>query len=299
MDKKVIAILAAAAVIVVVAAILIGVGMSGNNNNSDTSYTVTYDANGGNIDGEKTYSQSMKEFRSIAARYDEHKFDGWYLDKECKGTKMNDGDKLTKDITVYAKWGCTVTIEGGSIGRDNILSIECKDGAHDIAFASFTDSYDLPDSGKTRIVTNTGVTECSVVKNSENEDCLKFMFGDEALFTMIDLTGADSVTYGLNGAQGYIEFTYNRNVSLFAVIGEIKVRYDASPGYFDGDADKHVKVYGGSFNIVDTDTLNLTSTGGGTFVGWFTKSEGGDKYEVGTVIVPMTEMKLYAHYAPV
>lgn len=81
--------------------------------------TVTFDANGGTINGESTYDLVIDSGNTIdendipEAAYFGHTFDGWYYDDELTDP-FDIEDEITDDITLYAKW-----IEGNPVARVN------------------------------------------------------------------------------------------------------------------------------------------------------------------------------------
>lgn len=78
-------------------------GGGGGGGSVTTSYTVTFDTQGGSkIDSIKVKRNSVVD-EPEAPTKDGYTFEGWYTDKEC--TEAYDFDtKVTKNITLYAKW---------------------------------------------------------------------------------------------------------------------------------------------------------------------------------------------------
>lgn len=88
--------------------------------------TVTFDANGGTINGESTYDLIVDTGTTIdsndypTAVYLEHSFIGWYTDQELT-EPFDETEPITGDITLYASWefGNYVALVNG-IGYDTL-----------------------------------------------------------------------------------------------------------------------------------------------------------------------------------
>lgn len=110
------------------------------------TFTITFDANGGNIVGNTTISKNYKEniieSECPKCEREDYAFGGWYIDKEC--TKLLESVK--NDMTLYARWiesSVTITVKfetdreisfndkyvkyGESLG-DNLPSVEDRNG---------------------------------------------------------------------------------------------------------------------------------------------------------------------------
>ncbi|MBQ5905542.1 MAG: InlB B-repeat-containing protein, partial [Clostridia bacterium] len=75
-------------------------------------YDVTFDANGGTINGDNTYTETdeyyVPDTDFYVPTFGEHTFKGWYKDPEFKEPAVKN-ELLTKDITLYAKWDQILT----------------------------------------------------------------------------------------------------------------------------------------------------------------------------------------------
>lgn len=68
-----------------------------------TQYTVTFETNGGNKTDSVKVNKNGTLSKPTEPTKDGYIFDGWYSDKECK-TAYDFGTKVTKSMTLYAKW---------------------------------------------------------------------------------------------------------------------------------------------------------------------------------------------------
>lgn len=81
--------------------------------------TVTFNANGGTINGENTFDVLVDGGEAIdvndipTAIYADHTFDGWYMDAQLT-IPFDETEEITEDITVYAAW-----IQGNPVARVN------------------------------------------------------------------------------------------------------------------------------------------------------------------------------------
>ena len=89
-------------------------------------YDVTFDAQGGTIKDEATYTEKNQYYIPALDNYipvmEGHNFQGWYLDKECT-IIATEGVLLTKDVTLYAEWDRvltgTIIVDGYYMDDDN------------------------------------------------------------------------------------------------------------------------------------------------------------------------------------
>ncbi len=75
-------------------------------------YDVTFDANGGEINGGNRYTEQdeyyVPDTDAFVPTYGEHTFKGWYKDPEFKEPVVK-GELLTENVTFYAKWDQILT----------------------------------------------------------------------------------------------------------------------------------------------------------------------------------------------
>jgi uncharacterized repeat protein (TIGR02543 family) len=75
-------------------------------------YDVTFDANGGTINGGNTYTETdeyyVPDTDLYVPTFGEHTFQGWYKDPEFKEPAVKN-ELLTENITLYAKWDQILT----------------------------------------------------------------------------------------------------------------------------------------------------------------------------------------------
>ncbi|MBS7331962.1 MAG: S-layer homology domain-containing protein, partial [Eubacteriales bacterium] len=80
-----------------------GGGGGGGGSSAATTYTVTFETNGGNkIDSVKVSKNGTLSEPAVPTK-DGYTFDGWYTDKALK-TAYDFSAKVTKNFTLYAKW---------------------------------------------------------------------------------------------------------------------------------------------------------------------------------------------------
>ena len=75
-------------------------------------YDVTFDANGGEIKGGSTYTETdeyyVPDTDNYVPTFNDHTFMGWYKDPEFKEPAVS-GELLKEDVTFYAKWDQILT----------------------------------------------------------------------------------------------------------------------------------------------------------------------------------------------
>lgn len=75
---------------------------------ADSTFKVTFDANGGVLEGSATISkksgQTIEESELPKAAKDGYDFLGWFLNSDASGDAVTFPYKVTKDITLYAGW---------------------------------------------------------------------------------------------------------------------------------------------------------------------------------------------------
>jgi uncharacterized repeat protein (TIGR02543 family) len=72
-------------------------------------YTITFNLDGGNIDGVTTAQTRNASYNSTVANTptptrNRYNFDGWYTEQNGGGTRFTASTPVTADATVYAKW---------------------------------------------------------------------------------------------------------------------------------------------------------------------------------------------------
>ena len=122
--------------------------------------TVTFDANGGTIDGENTFDlivytgSKIEEDDFPEAVYPDYVFDGWFTDS-LLNEPFDEKKPITDDITLYASW-----ITGNQVARVNGVGYDTLDAA--IAA--------VPTSGvKTRVIILRDITLSTTVTIPSNK----------------------------------------------------------------------------------------------------------------------------------
>ena len=91
-------------------------------------YNVTFDANGGTINGGNTYIETEEYYvpdtNNYVPTFGEHTFMGWYKDPEFKEPAVS-GELLKENVTFYAKWEIgtyeiTLDLQQGTGGTQTI-----------------------------------------------------------------------------------------------------------------------------------------------------------------------------------
>lgn len=296
MNNKLIGIIVG--VVAAVIAIFLIVGMVAPQDSTNSDHKVTYDGNGGLVNGQTQYTYNEANFvDTVKAEWSGHAFNGWYSDKACT-TKMVSGTKINSDITVYAGWTVDYKMyaTSTSIKGPGAFSVVTKTG--NVAVQSAI-NYSLPDSGTTRIVSTLG-SNFEVIEDSSKVKCLKFIYNSRSYYALAEFSGiTGSVKIGVEGggASGYFEFSYNSDVTLsYFKEGNYGLGYSPNGGTIKGSAGNFF-VYN-DFTCKSDTFLELEPPAGKTFAGWYTQEEGGTKVEVGTT-VPFDSSKVvmvYAHY---
>lgn len=84
-------------------------------------YTVTFDSRGGTaVDSQSVSYEGTVERPADPTRGQYHIFGGWYKESRCEHEWDFDNDKVTGDITLYAKWTCDepLVVTGGTEDTD-------------------------------------------------------------------------------------------------------------------------------------------------------------------------------------
>jgi uncharacterized repeat protein (TIGR02543 family) len=77
---------------------------TGNDSDSTTTYTVTFDSNGGSPVDAKTVDSGETITLPAEPTKSDHSFGGWFIDNSIFATAFTASTAVTADITVYAKW---------------------------------------------------------------------------------------------------------------------------------------------------------------------------------------------------
>lgn len=109
MNRKILIIVLAA--ILVAAIIVTVVVVVCTSNKSDAAYTVTFDSNGGTaVDSLVDVAHNSRISEPSAPTRLGYVFDGWYKQKELADKWRFNRDRVTADITLYAKWNYAATL---------------------------------------------------------------------------------------------------------------------------------------------------------------------------------------------
>lgn len=78
-----------------------------------TKYTVTFDSKGGSAVEAQAGEPGFTPTRPADPARDGYGFEGWFTDSACK-TAYDFSTPVDHNLTLYAKWGYSVTLDGGS-----------------------------------------------------------------------------------------------------------------------------------------------------------------------------------------
>ena len=295
------------------------------------SYTVTFDANGG-----ETANPASKEvtfdaaYGELAATSREgYTFDGWF-------TQAEGGTEVTKETTVttadnhtlYAHWTAnkyTVTFDAnGGTAADPASKEVTFDAAYGELAATSREGYTF-DGWFTQAEGGTEVTKETTVTTADNHTLYAHWTANKY-----------TVTFDANG--GTAADPASKEVTFDAAYGELATT--SREGYtFDGwftekvggtkvesatvvtTANNHTlyahwtaNKYTVTFNANGGETANpenkevtfdaaygelaATSRKGYTFAGWFTQAEGGTEVKAETIVKTAGNHTLYAHWTP-
>ena len=93
-------------------------------------YDVTFDANGGEINGGNTFTEEdeyyVPDVNNYVPTFEGHEFGGWYKDTDFKEPAVS-GELLTGNITLYAKWDQILTgyvkVAGSYLQGDKMVDV--------------------------------------------------------------------------------------------------------------------------------------------------------------------------------
>ncbi len=137
-------------------------------------YNVTFDAQGGKVNGKDTdtareqyYVPSFDVYEPVMQ---DHNFLGWYLDKECT-ISAKEGVLLTQDITLYAEWDKVLT---GTLVVDGYLDSEHKVNDSDRATHALVELEEITPDGTYNIAGQTVEIDWSNNQHFSNPAPYKF-----------------------------------------------------------------------------------------------------------------------------
>ncbi|MBO5711487.1 MAG: InlB B-repeat-containing protein, partial [Acholeplasmatales bacterium] len=76
---------------------------------SAITYTISFVTNGGTNVNDMVFTAQENTYAPTEPSYEGYEFEGWYIDEGLK-TKFSFGSKLTKNVTLYAKWSVKVVL---------------------------------------------------------------------------------------------------------------------------------------------------------------------------------------------
>lgn len=110
-------------------------------------YDVTFDTQGGTVNGKDkdiaVGQYYIPSFDGYVPTMENHKFLGWYLDKECT-ISAKEGELLTEDITLYAEWDRVLT---GTLIVDGYLDSEHRVNDSDRATHALIELEEITSDG--------------------------------------------------------------------------------------------------------------------------------------------------------
>lgn len=278
------------------------------------NYTVTFETNGGDkIDSYKTglISESPNTSRT------NYLFDGWYLNSDYSGERVNFPFTVSKPTTFYAKWLPTYIVNFYTNGGSEISSFRAavisekpkseRNGYSLIGWykdAGLTEPVEFPlqliadislyakwqevhtvsfeTNGGTAIPSvTTGYIESSPVTTKND-------YGFKGWYTDSEFSDSCKVTFPL---------TVNSDMTLYAKWGAVSytVTY-YSNGAASGAVPASSSVEKGSVYTVLGNTGNL-SKAGYAFTSWNTRADGiGSSYSAGSTITVTGDISLYAQW---
>lgn len=278
------------------------------------NYTVTFETNGGDkIDSYKTglISESPNTSRT------NYLFDGWYLNSDFSGERVNFPFTVSKPTTFYAKWLPTYIVNFYTNGGSEISSFRAavisekpkseRNGYSLIGWykdAGLTEPVNFPlqliadislyakwqevhtvsfeTNGGTAIPSvTTGYIESSPVTTKND-------YGFKGWYTDSEFSDSCKVTFPL---------TVNSDMTLYAKWGAVSytVTY-YSNGAASGAVPVSSSVEKGSVYTVLGNTGNL-SKAGYAFTSWNTRADGiGSSYSAGSTITVTGDISLYAQW---
>lgn len=208
------------------------------------TYEVTYDANGGTVNGDSTDSVDIEQNARIGAlptpTRQDYSFLGWFTAR-TGGTQITTSTRVTGDITYYAHWSrnaYTVTFDAtdGFVNGNSVITVEPQSTVTNIPTASADGKvfvgWFLDREGNTPFTSDTVITESIIVY---------------AVWEDIDENTSATVTFD---AQGGVSSELNRVVVKNEAVG----------------------------------ALPTATYEGYTFLGWYTRPTSGSRVTASTLI---------------
>jgi uncharacterized repeat protein (TIGR02543 family) len=121
---------------------------------NNSTYTVTFDKNGGNTDANPSSISGVSYGDTVTLptepTYDGYIFEGWNTQSDGGGTGFDGTTQVKDDLTFYAQWtpvssdlsAPTATPPGGSYAYSQLVTINIPSGAEEVYY---TDNGDNPD----------------------------------------------------------------------------------------------------------------------------------------------------------
>ncbi|MCH5158712.1 MAG: InlB B-repeat-containing protein [Clostridiales bacterium] len=250
-----------------------------------TNVTVTFELNGGTIDGSETYAQTVHAGSAVPQPNDPinggHVFYGWYDETE---SLWSFDTTVTMDITLYAKWSSGVSTDGWYMRiNDNVDLIPLANVFNRLDVISIVGN-DYEDGA-------VGYTANIVCKN-ENRNILRQ--GDKIYIYQFNIKNS-TVAVGeaggiLSGSSGgdYVTVSGNRNSVSTSVLVANKggvvniyivatINLELNGGTLDGETTRIVRINSSTSEIVPTKSAD--NGGYVVFLGWFAESSYTTKLE--------------------
>ena len=229
------------------------------------TYTVTFDANGGEgaMDAQTFTYDVEQALTANAFTRTGYTFKEWTTNADGTGTAY--ADKATVKnlategtVTLYAQW----------TPNKYTVKFDANKGTGTMADQEFT--YDAEQALTANAFSRTGYT---FKEWTTNADGTGDKYADKA--TVKNLATEGSVTLYAQWTANKYTVTFDANGGTAADPASMEVTFDAAYG-----------------------TLATTSRKGYTFVGWFTAKDGGTEVESTTVVATADDHTLYAHWMP-
>ncbi len=162
---------------------------SGGGGRTNTSYTLTYESNGGTeFEKEKHPYGKVVELDKVPEK-DGYIFDGWHLDKACEDDATE--VKMTKNITVYANW----IEDNGTAGNGHKTPSSLNGDDHFAYIIGYPDDTVRPNASITRAEVTTiffrllkdEIRDTNLAETNVFDDITADMWYNAAISTMAKL----------------------------------------------------------------------------------------------------------------